>query len=264
MTVVAAVGCLLVPSAFRSTVVNAETLTKSFLFIPCEARSGKIFPVYSIGWTLNLEMFFYVLFYCGMRISHKHRGLITAAVTGILVILGQALTPQDTVLRFWTQAELVNFVIGIGIYGVEKEVGNIWMDRRICLVGIAISLVMLFSGKYLMKGHFSFLWNTLWGGAMLFLSLPIKDMPANQYLTHLGDMSYSIYLTHFMVIGVICRILIDNKVYSIKNTVIVVTAIGISLACAGIAYRFIETPFYVRRRMDKRFPKSGNKLETEE
>ena len=50
---------------FISLNVYTETIShliKSFLFIPSENSKGIIAPIYGLGWTLNYEFYFYLIF----------------------------------------------------------------------------------------------------------------------------------------------------------------------------------------------------------
>ncbi len=240
MTIVVAIGCLLVPSVFRTTIVNVKTLIKSILFLPCYAHNNKIFPIYSIGWTLNLEIFFYLLFFVAMRINHRRRGSIAVGSVFLLVLLGQLLHPQDAMLKFWTQSRLFDFVIGIWIYCLEQKT-----NRMICIAGISASILLLFSGKYLLGDHFSYLWNTLWSSILLLLCLPLHNMPVKGLLKSLGDMSYSIYMSHYPIIAFVCWVLIDNTKLSLTNTAIVMMAIIFVIPCSWVMYQVFEKRLYL-------------------
>lgn len=74
MTIIVIVLYQIVPNVFRSTIVTSETIIKSLLFIPCYAANGKIYPIYSVAWTLTLEMFFYMVFSICMQINYKKEG----------------------------------------------------------------------------------------------------------------------------------------------------------------------------------------------
>ena len=45
-----------------SLTVDWQSLLGSYFFIPYRAPSNAIVPLHGVGWTLNLEMFFYVIF----------------------------------------------------------------------------------------------------------------------------------------------------------------------------------------------------------
>lgn len=243
MTIVVAIGYLALPTAFHSKVVNAETVVKSFLFIPCYASDGKIFPVYSLGWTLNLEMFYYLLFFVAMKINHKHRGSIAASTVVILLLLGQLLHSENACFQFWTQTQLINFVVGIGLYGLMRGIDRIEMKRGTATTGIIVSIFLLFSGKYVLGIYFSVLWNTLWGGVLLFFCLPLKNVSVNPFLKTLGDMSFYIYMTHCLLVRTACRVLIDNTKLSAQNTLTVIAVIVIAVVFSWLVYQIFEKWF---------------------
>lgn len=228
-TLMVAVGFKMAPSVFRSTVVNGETLLKSFLFIPCYARQGMIFPIYSIGWTLNLEMFFYVLFFLAMKINHRCRGFIASGMICVLIVLGMVYKPQNAIMKFWTQQMLFEFVLGIAVYGLQARIGEFKVNQKVCIVGIGVILLLQFSYKILLEGRYHLACSMVLSTLLLLLCLPLKDMKVNHHLKQLGDMSYTLYLTHFFIVGTICRVLIDNSRISIKNTCIVVITIAMTI-----------------------------------
>src|ERR1019366_2869669 len=64
LTLALAATALVAPSLFRSVTLTAVSLIQSLLFIPhfSPSHAGMIWPVLVPGWTLNYEMFFYVVF----------------------------------------------------------------------------------------------------------------------------------------------------------------------------------------------------------
>lgn len=70
MTLGTYLSLLLFPSMFQQTRHDFSYLVKSLLFIPFDIGSGAIQPLVRIGWTINCEMLFYLLFFhC---LSHQH------------------------------------------------------------------------------------------------------------------------------------------------------------------------------------------------
>ena len=85
MTLGTYLSLLLFPSMFQQTRHDFSYLVKSLLFIPFDIGSGAIQPLVRIGWTINCEMLFYLLFFIAFHISMKYRGLICSAFLAILV-----------------------------------------------------------------------------------------------------------------------------------------------------------------------------------
>ena len=53
---------LTTPALLNSALLDPAPILASFLFIPFTRPDGAVQPLYSLGWTLNFEMLFYVLF----------------------------------------------------------------------------------------------------------------------------------------------------------------------------------------------------------
>ncbi len=81
---------LLIPSLLNNTSANLVHLIKSLLFVPFDKNGTGHQPLLTIGWTLNFEMYFYLLFAVGCALSHRYRAVITASLlVGFIVLLGQ-------------------------------------------------------------------------------------------------------------------------------------------------------------------------------
>jgi exopolysaccharide production protein ExoZ len=75
-----------------------KTLAASVLFVPVRSGDGSIHTVLAPGWTLNFEMFFYIVFAAGLVLPRKY-GLpaIVATLSG-LILLGLATKPTQAAL----------------------------------------------------------------------------------------------------------------------------------------------------------------------
>lgn len=78
----------LFPSMFEQTQASLTQLAKSLFFIPFDMGGGILQPLLRIGWTLNCEMFFYLLFGLSCHISHRYRGLICSLLLFLCVMTG--------------------------------------------------------------------------------------------------------------------------------------------------------------------------------
>ena len=105
----AAMGLLLLVAAplLPHQVINWQTFMLSLFFIPTENPGGYgLYPTLNVGWTLNYEMFFYLLFSTVFLFKQRHRPLIVAAalfvIAGISGVvgksqIGQAGPPERTI-----------------------------------------------------------------------------------------------------------------------------------------------------------------------
>ena len=93
---------VLFPSMFEQTRASFSSLIKSLLFVPFDMGGGVLQPLLRIGWTVNCEMFFYLLFWIAFHISHKYRGLICSLLLLACVAIGAIVSGGNT----WTGESL--------------------------------------------------------------------------------------------------------------------------------------------------------------
>jgi exopolysaccharide production protein ExoZ len=196
------IGCaILVPSAFKSLVFTPAAVVKSMLFIPYDSVSfpGSTLPILVPGWTLNYEMFFYVLFAAALLLP-KHRRLPAILIAMLSLVAGGKLfglsaTPIEWV---YTNPLLLEFAAGCVI-------GHIWLRGAIrvkfvfSLAGIAIGIYLLMH-RTQPAGPSQIIGAALVVGSALH---PTLCAVKSRTLLLLGDASYSIYLTHIFALGLL-------------------------------------------------------------
>ena len=114
MTIFTATVVYLFPDLFNSYEVSWSYLLKSLLFIPYE-HNVIYQPVLGLGYTLNYEMLFYVLFYLPARVSEKigrkgARGMICS--TGIILLVVLNILNPPLPFYFWCNTLMLEFVFG--------------------------------------------------------------------------------------------------------------------------------------------------------
>ncbi|SON55552.1 O-acetyltransferase OatA [Hartmannibacter diazotrophicus] len=214
----------------------------SFLFIPyTNSINGQPVPILGVGWTLNYEVMFYAIFSVSLLIKNIETRIIIVSLSFFALIAGRfLLTPTDAFALRVTSPILLEFLAGIVLaYAFNK--------RRIITAPqglMAISASLLTFG--LAYESLSDLPRTLgYGVPAILLVLGFiaceKHLakPAFAPLRLVGDASYSIYLTHVIVILCATSILSrhDSMSFSDKASITIITIL-IGWAC----YRFIEAP----------------------
>ena len=168
----------------------------SLLFIPSENPGGYgLYPTLNVGWTLNYEMFFYLLFSLVFTVPQRHRPLIVAAA---LFAVSEVLGRYGVISRFYQNNIVYEFLLGIGI-GVIYRRGWISEGLWVPLAVIAASALVIYqldaSDRLL---H--------WGlpSAMIVLACVAMEphFKRVKMLKVLGDCSYSVYLVHVLVLYV--------------------------------------------------------------
>jgi len=239
---------LVLPSLLDNTRADLTGLVKSLLFIPYQ-KGEFVQPLLYLGWTLNFEMFFYAVFALSMAVSHRYRLLICSGLLLGLVVLGQWLTFESLLARFYTQQILLEFVLGMGCYALYARTAT-WRAApggsagraALVLIGLLALAYMPLSaslgedaGRGVGRGI---------PAAIIVISLVVglsrTSLP--KLLVLIGDASYSLYLFHPYVLKVFNKVFHVFDAPGVLAYVMVPVSIGLCCAVAIAVYRLVELP----------------------
>jgi exopolysaccharide production protein ExoZ len=189
---------LLIALTARSVVTEGAgsivNILMSYAFLPSRGPDGAIQPIYSLGWTLNYEMFFYVVF-AAFIWQVRHRALILVTLTLGAAIAVHPLIPADaTALVFWTDPIVAEFLFGMAIAALATT--GIGLSRRVS-VGLALLALLWLIGGYV---------SGIGGSRPVTTGLPVailvsaavfgRNIRLPTALVLLGDSSFALYLVH--------------------------------------------------------------------
>jgi exopolysaccharide production protein ExoZ len=249
------VGCAaLIPYEFKTLQLSVPAVVKSLLFIPYNSLSfpGHPWPLLVPGWSLNYEMFFYLLFALALLIPLQWRVASLLATLVCLVVAGIIIGPapaENPLLWVYTSPALLEFAGGV-------VVGHLWL-RQALRVPLGVSIAAIAVGCFLlfMRDGLPFMSFTLPLGAFLTVAgcLHPKIGALNSpLLLKLGDASYSIYLTHIFTLGLL-RVVwthFDPSPPSLASAAAFMAVALLAGAAAGFAvYKAIEKPLTDRLRL---------------
>jgi peptidoglycan/LPS O-acetylase OafA/YrhL len=212
----------------------------SLLFIPSRNAEGVIETFYGVGWTLNFEMFFYMVFV--LAIFFRAR---VVRFVGIALIASAflSLVRDDSwpAFTYWFNLQVLNFLWGVLI--AHALVKNLRLNTVISVSLVLVGFLIIFVFPMSLLG---FQYAMVVGG-MVFLEKKIGHFIPRVF-TFGGDASYSLYLVHPMV-GVFIAILLSKL--EINSVIVGMGAIIIaSLLLATLTYKYFEYPIttYLRHR----------------
>ena len=215
---------------------SPELLVKSLLFVPAQNPSGiGLVPINTVGWSLNIEMVFYVIVAASLFAQRTRRWLwITAGI----VLLQKLLSPLEITSSLYADPMLYEFLMGI-------VAAHLWLSdalrgRGWIFAGVAVLAIVCLLRPPAPSG----LVREIDYGAPAFL-LVCACLGLERYfaraglLVHLGNHSYSVYLIHPAILyaGAYTR--------HIRQWNVAVVSLGCFAAIALIgaaSYRFLERP----------------------
>ncbi|MDR2241886.1 MAG: acyltransferase [Providencia alcalifaciens] len=222
------------------------------------------YSVIAVAWTLSYEVLFYFIFLISMMISHKYR----AAVCSVVIVASFALInlvfkndnfldahktidyhgPFQPILKLMSSPMILEFVVGIILYYLYKSIKKydltaiskkIYPFLVLCLMILSLNILFNDASDHGIKifGASCFL--------LIFILLLLDSsgfIGNNRALVFLGDISYSLYISHLVTKYALTNyvnisLLSDNGF--LKFSVYVL----ISLIFAFILHKLIEIPF---------------------
>jgi exopolysaccharide production protein ExoZ len=225
---------------------DVAEIAATILFLPWLRPDGLVQPVYSLGWTLNYEMFFYLLF---ALVLPLRRDLAVPLLVGVLMLLvaaGHVIPQSATALHFWTRPIILEF--GLGMIIGHMALSGIAPTRAmaaVLMVSAAALLVLGTVAPTLLPDR-----TLLYGLPAALLVTAALAFPGNstdppRLLTSLGDASYALYLLHPFVLrgGVVAT---GPLLATVPLAVLLplFLAAGVTLSCiaAMIVWRWFERP----------------------
>lgn len=262
---------LVFPEMFSVSSANPVFLVKSLLFIPFDIGGGVIQPLMRIGWTVNCEIFFYLLFGLSLRISHKYRGLLCGVLLAGVVLAAQIFPDTSVILSFYGNPVMLEFILGILCYYAAWGLHSLRQRGRLprlCLPLSVLAVAGIYLGLLCTKpfvNTLGFRRPLVWGlpavGLVLafFLLEYYVTMPAA--LIKLGDISFSLYLLHYYPVTFLDRKIFDFGSCTPLSLAGVAVALGISVTLALICHTLIEKRFsgWLRQKLLSQNPKNPKK-----
>jgi exopolysaccharide production protein ExoZ len=169
----------------------------SYFFIPYWRPSGVIDPLYGIGWTLNYEMFFYVVFAVAVAARREIAVVSVGAVLAAFVLVVSLNDHIPGQIAYLANPRVLEFVFGMGIASLYRAGVRVSVGVSLILVASAIAEAIWWDALPHWIG---------WGvpalqvvAAFALLDQTLSFVPL---IERLGDASYALYLTHPAVISV--------------------------------------------------------------
>lgn len=222
---------------------------------------GVYFGANSVSWSLACEAFFYALFPALLPVLNRIRperlwASATACVTAVFAVpLVATLLPAER--HYWfvyifPPVRLLEFVLGMLMAIIVKS--GRWPRVPVWSVGALLVVAYAVTPYFPPDAETSAV--TVIPFALLIPAVAVADVEGKRSLWRsrsavwLGEISFAFYLIHQSVIVDLMRGLDAQGSAAAKAWTLTVGALALSVALAGLMYRFVEVP--VMRRLGRR------------
>jgi peptidoglycan/LPS O-acetylase OafA/YrhL len=268
--IVALVLCVL-PRADASAFVldpgKRSWLLHSLLFVPTPGAPSDVaptygFPVLAVGWTLDYEMYFYAIFGASMLFARWRWHAFFAWIAATLLLLpycaGHLATPADWAgllrsgsahrfelhyLDLMTNPLILLFVAGVVIglfHGSRHAIEDARALRILCVVVTACAVLQYVTQWHV--GHGIAEWGLSLVPLLFVYCMASRRiaMPVPRRLVRLGDISFSLYLMHPLVPGILAFFAVRIGHVPDRGLPAFFLMTTLAIALATLSYALIE------------------------
>jgi exopolysaccharide production protein ExoZ len=231
--------------------IQSFNLLASYLLIPTHS------PMFLLqGWTLSYELYFYLVFFLLLLLAPEPIAPWLLAFWGITVValkLHIGLSPSP-IVQLLISPSVLEFLAGCILFHIYRR-GRLHPAAGIVLLAtsaLVLTAIILYTAhihatpywiidhpwrRPLLYGSFATLF--LFGAIELERTGIIRYLPL---LSSIGDWSYSIYLSHALVLALVARVVVHLLPH--HASILVITLIGLPavLIVGYLSYIYLERP----------------------
>ncbi|HEY8564732.1 MAG TPA: acyltransferase [Beijerinckiaceae bacterium] len=238
---------LVAPGLLNAEAHSPGLVAASYLFWPYARPDGLPLPVYSLGWTLNYEMFFYALFALALGLSRTRAVVSVIAGLAALVLVGRLLAPLPQPAAFWTHPIILEFAFGAAL-GLARANGV--RLGGVLRAGLAVLGLLLLAADFDRPDAPFHVTRAFAYGlpASLLVAAAALGRPVERvgWPTRLGilvgDASYALYLVHPFAVRGLRELVQRLGLAALPAPVFVVAALVAATLVAVLVHRLVEAP----------------------
>jgi exopolysaccharide production protein ExoZ len=242
------------PNWLNTTTASVPYLVKSLLFIPFMKANGHWGPLNLNGWTLEYEMFFYLVIALAMTVI-RPRFATAAAATALAVYSASIclLKPQNPVAVYLGQPFVLEFGLGVLSYWLVKSglTGRISRGAWMTFAIVSVAMMPLY---FHMKGAPTGLVRVGVYGIAAFVFMTaliavetggwsIRSSLISYLVGRLGAASYAIYLLHPYIVGMLRKLLtVQTNMSGWREAAIALIVITVVCVVGDACHVLVEKP----------------------
>jgi exopolysaccharide production protein ExoZ len=253
---IVALSALVIARPLLPVKLNWPNILESLAFSPVDPRKPPYFDLpYALGWTLNFEAYFYLVFGLSM-LAKRFRwavffGWMSVSLVAIPLIHTGSVSLDPThdyvmgvgYLDQMTNPIIWDFVAGV-LTGLLYTSKYKFPRRSLAQLGVVGSCVL--AAWWASPGHANFHGIAGWGGplAMMFafMALAFKTRPPkiHRSLLWLGEISFSLYLVHLVAFNAMNSVAARYSFLPRSSPFFFIAEFALAIIFAAVANRLLE------------------------
>ncbi|MEB2845435.1 acyltransferase family protein [Endobacterium cereale] len=236
------VSILAAGSLINNNGLDIRHIIASYAFIPWPRTDGELFPLLSLGWTLNYEMLFYAIFALALCLRRAMGIAVMLVLFAVLCTAAVLVPDQVWLIKFWGNGIVGEFLLGIGLAALYLKGYRLPFSVMVAMIvaGLVLAIWLYQISAYehvtrLITGGIPAILIT----AAVVLGPSAPDGRITRALALGGDASYALYLSHpfaLKIFGVI------GAKFGLPLIGIFIGGLVVSIIGSIVAHLFLEKP----------------------
>ena len=239
--------------------ISAADMIRSLLFIPYPGAEGNFHPVFGVGWTINYDMFLYIIFAPFLFLERSVALPAFCATVLCLFLAGVFLAPEHGAVWFWTRPIILEMLAGAAL-------GWAFVERKFTLPGWACGTLLTMGVAWWLfawgstpdtvdelhryDSQFAYLQRGLPSVLILAgLTLtprsersPLRETRFGRTLLAIGDRSYSLSMSHMFMLRALTIVLPAGALGTLHVPVYLGAAMLLIIPTTMLTYHILEKP----------------------
>lgn len=252
---------LVLPGVLNSASADPTLLVHSLFFVPYQGSNGMA-PLLELGWTLNFEMYFYLVFGVALIFTKSHTPLLASILLlCVLFVFGVLGVGSEPVRYYLGNPLLLEFIGGLALFsfysrfrfspsGAWRPVARGMLVATMLLAGAAIIAQEVKWGgldnRHLLGG----LPALVIVGCAIYLERDLGMRARGRVVGIMGESSYVLYLVHpFIIYGAIRLLYPDaGSAPELHRWVLGFLLLTTAIVIAALLHLVVERPVLKRLR----------------
>jgi len=241
------------PEMVNSSQGNQVLIFESYLLWP-----QRLVPLLAVAWTLTHEMYFYIVFAVMLwgprRYIHLYLFIwLTIATAGNMIMGGQAAPVMKIIFHPLTLEFIAGCFVALILFNGSTAYGRVFFFGGGALLMFNMLGCYLYFGRALPAGWYRVLFFGVPSALMVYGAVASEMRSAFRFpawFTAVGDASYSIYLSHILVLSFLGRLWYRWGLPGLYDNICVLAIMLLIVLIFGhLSYKYLEKPVirYFRR-----------------
>ena len=239
------VAVLLFRSSVEHSMIDARHFIASLFFIAWPRPDDSSFrPFLGQGWTLNYEIFFYLVAALSILSPKPHRIYYITILIILIVVAAPYLFTGSPTIDYYTNSLTLEFIAGVWLCRIRDLIRP--LNRPTCLALVGLGVLALAASALPMFDDYArplkqgIPATMIAAGFVLRNRAAFRPSRAKTVFQQLGDASYSLYLSHpFVINGIALVWLATVRTHPLAFEFVVFCG---ALIASRMSYLIIEKP----------------------